>query len=141
MTGSRTRVSRADGPLPVAAFFVAAGALHFVAPRPYEEIVPAALPAHRALVYASGAAEIAGGLAALHPRTRAAAGWWLAATLVAVLPANVNMAVHADRFAAVPAGLLWVRLPLQALLVGWVLRATSPLRGRPRRPRRRGRRR
>ena len=31
-----------------------AGALHFVAPRPYERIMPAALPAHRALVYASG---------------------------------------------------------------------------------------
>jgi uncharacterized membrane protein len=110
---------------PVAAFFVAAGALHFVAPRPYERVMPSALAAHRALVYASGAAEIAGGLGALHPRTRRAAGLWLAATLVAVFPANVNMAVNADRFAPIPTPLLWLRLPLQALLIGWVRRATS----------------
>jgi uncharacterized membrane protein len=119
------RGRRACGVRPVAAFFVAAGALHFAAPRPYERIMPSALPARRALVYASGAAEIAGGLGALHPRTRRAAGWWLAATLVAIFPANVNMAVHADRFAPVPAPLLWLRLPLQALLLAWVRRATS----------------
>ena len=64
-------------------------------------------------------------LAVLHPRTRAAAGWWLTATLVAVFPANVNMALHAERFAPIPAPLLWLRLPLQAPLVAWVRRATS----------------
>ena len=126
----RTRPHRLVG-----ALFVATGALHFVAPRSYERIVPRHLPARRQLVYASGAAEIAGGLGALHPRTRVAAGWWLAATLLAVFPANVAMAVHGDRFAATPAPLLWLRLPLQAPLVWWVLRATS--RRRPRRRRRR----
>jgi uncharacterized membrane protein len=122
--------------LPVAAVFVTTGSLHLAVPRPYERIMPARLPAHRALVYLSGIAEIAGGVAALHPRTRVAAGRWLAATLVAVFPANVTMAVNAQRFAPLPPALLWLRLPLQAPLVFWVLRATSP-----RRPRRRGRRR
>ena len=51
--------------LPIAVFFVAAGILHFVKPGPYEAIVPDELPAHRELVYASGLAEIAGGLGML----------------------------------------------------------------------------
>jgi uncharacterized membrane protein len=33
------------------AFFLAAGALHFLKPRPCEAIMPEALPAHRELVY------------------------------------------------------------------------------------------
>jgi uncharacterized membrane protein len=89
----------------------------------YEAIVPDALPAHREIVYASGVAEIAGGLAVLPDRTARWAGWFLIATLVAVFPANVNMALHAERFRAVPEALLWVRLPIQAALIAWVWRA------------------
>ena len=59
----------------------------------------------------------------LVPRTRRVAGWWLIATLLAIFPANVNMAVNAERFRAVPEPLLWVRLPLQAGLIAWVWRA------------------
>lgn len=47
---------------------------------------------------------------------------------MAVFPANVNMAVDAPRFRAVPEPLLWARLPLQALLVAWVWRVA--IRGR-----------
>jgi uncharacterized membrane protein len=106
--------------LPIAVFFVAAGILHFVKPGPYESIVPDHLPAHRELVYASGVAEIAGGLGMLSQRTAPWAGWWLIATLIGVFPANVNMAIHADRFRNIPEALLWARLPIQALLVAWV---------------------
>ncbi len=107
----------------LAATFVAAGALHFRFPAAYARTVPPALPAPRALVAASGVAEIAGGLGVLHPRTRRAAGLWLAATLVAVLPANVHMARRAESF-GLPRWALWARVPLQAPLVAWALRAT-----------------
>jgi uncharacterized membrane protein len=110
-------VSRALG-----AAFVVAGALHFLAPRTYMAIMPRYLPAHRELVYASGVAEIAGGAGVLHPRTRRAAGWWLIATLLAIFPANVEMAVHAERFPRLPRPALWARLPLQGVLVAWVWR-------------------
>ena len=105
-------------------FFVFAGIMHFVIPRTYEAIVPRRLPAHRAIVYASGVAEIAGGVGVMHPRTRRLAGWWSVATLAAVFPANVNMALNADRF-SVPGGAvaLWLRLPVQALFVRWALAA------------------
>jgi uncharacterized membrane protein len=106
--------------------FTAAGTLHFVRPRMYEEIMPGYLPAHHELVLASGAAEIASGLAVLHPRTRRVGGLCLAATLAAVFPANVHMALHPDRYPDFAAALLWARLPIQPLLVWWVLRATKP---------------
>ena len=104
------------------AFFLVAGTLHFLKPRPYVAIVPDALPRKLEIVYASGVAEIAGGAGVLAAPTRRAAGWWLIATLVAVFPANVNMAVNAERFRSVSAPLLWVRLPVQGLLIAWVWR-------------------
>jgi uncharacterized membrane protein len=99
--------------------FIATGILHFLKPRMYEAIVPRYLPAHRELVYATGIAEIAGGAGVLHSRTRRAAGWWLIATLVAVFPANVEMAVQAERFKQFPRAALWARLPLQGVLIAW----------------------
>jgi len=116
--------------LPLALFFVGAGIMHFVKPRAYEATVPDALPGHQEIVAISGVAEIVGGLALLDRRTAPWAGWWLIALLLAVFPANVNMAVNAERFRAVPEALLWVRLPLQALLIAWVWRASSPPRSR-----------
>jgi uncharacterized membrane protein len=102
-------------------FFVFTGVMHFVIPRTYEAIVPDALPAKRALVYASGVAEIAGGAGVLHPRTQRAASLWSIATLVAVFPANMHMALNPDRYPAVPGGraALLARLPLQALAIAW----------------------
>jgi uncharacterized membrane protein len=101
-------------------FFVFAGALHFARPRMYEAIMPPWLPRHRELVYASGVAEIAGGAGLLTPARRTA-GWWLIATLVAVFPANVHMALHADDY-RVPGGraALLARLPVQLLFLAWV---------------------
>jgi uncharacterized membrane protein len=101
-------------------FFVFAGIMHFVIPRTYESIVPASLPAKRALVYASGVAEIAGGAAVLHPRTRRFGARWSIATLLAVFPANVQMALNPERY-PVPGGKLslYARLPLQVLFIAW----------------------
>ena len=81
--------------------------MHFVIPKTYESIVPDYLPAHRALVYASGVAEIAGGAGLMYPDAEARrwAGWWLIATLIAVFPANVHMALNPERYAkAMPGG-------------------------------------
>jgi uncharacterized membrane protein len=104
-----------------------AGVMHFLRPRWYIRIMPPYLPAHRELVYASGVAEIAGALGTMHPRTRKPAGLFLMATLIAVFPANVHMAVNADRFEDVPGGraALIARLPFQALFVWWVWKATQ----------------
>jgi uncharacterized membrane protein len=101
--------------------FMFAGIMHFVIPRAYESIVPDYLPAHRELVYASGVAEIIGGAGVLHARTRRLASAWSIATLIAVFPANIHMAVHAERYRKVPGGrrALIARLPFQALFIAW----------------------
>ena len=105
--------------------FVSTGVLHFLRPRMYEAIMPRYLPGHRELVYASGAAEIAGGAGVLAAKTARPAAWWLIATLVAIFPANVEMAVNAQRFRRIPTPLLWARLPLQGALITWVWRTAG----------------
>jgi uncharacterized membrane protein len=111
--------------LPVAALFLTSGTLHFVRPRLFEAIVPPQLGDPRALVALSGAAEIAGALGLLIPQTRRAAGLGLIALLLAVWPANIFMALEAERFRRVaPAWLLWARVPLQLALIGWVERVS-----------------
>ena len=107
-------------------FFVFAGLMHFLKPRWYERIMPPYVPRHRELVYASGVAEIAGGLATMHPATRRAGSAWSIATLLAVFPANVHMALNAKEFGkGVPGGepALWARLPVQALFILWAYAA------------------
>lgn len=103
----------------LAAFWLLAGTMHFVKPEAYDAIMPGPLrPWARQLTYASGVAELAGGAAVLHPATRPLARWWLLATLAAVYPANVQMALHPRRYRSIPAWALWARLPLQ-LVAGW----------------------
>jgi len=103
-------------------FWVVAGTMHFVIPRSYEAIVPPSLVRwKRQVVVASGIAEIAGGLAVLPDSTRRGARWWLIATLAAVYPANIHMALHPELFPKIPAAALWARLPLQGIfgLLTW----------------------
>jgi uncharacterized membrane protein len=110
-------------------FFIAAGILHFVRPRWYEAIMPPYLPAHKELVFLSGAAEAAGGITALFPRLHPFCRWWLLATLIAVFPANVHMAINPDDIKGlpdVPQWALWARLPIQLAFMVWVVRATRP---------------
>ena len=111
----------------VGPIFVVAGALHFQRTPWYEAMMPDYLPAHRGLVYASGAAEMAGGAGLMVPTVRRLAGWWLIATLVAVFPANVWMAQHPERY-PVPGGRasLFARLPLQAVFIALVRAAMRP---------------
>jgi len=105
------------------------GTLHFLKPRMYEAIMPPYLPAPRQLVLASGAAEVAGGVGVLVPGLERAARWWLLATLVAVFPANVHMAVNPGQIEglpAIPRWLLWARLPIQGAFAALVVKATPP---------------
>jgi len=114
----------------LAAFFSFMGAMHFAIPRSFEAIVPPALAERRREIVAiSGVAEIAGGLAVLHPTSRRCGRWWLLALLLAVFPANVHMAVSPEQIRGldlnkVPRWTLWARLPLQPLAMLWVWRAT-----------------
>ncbi len=85
-----------DGMVLVGTFLVS-GVMHFVKPETFESIIPKSLPAHRTLVYVSGAAELLCAAGLLVPKTRRVAGIASAALLVAVFPANLNMASKAGK--------------------------------------------
>ncbi|MGH2980808.1 MAG: DoxX family protein [Solirubrobacterales bacterium] len=114
----------------LAGFFAIAGSMHFIRAREYEATVPPWVPHHREAVLVSGIAEVAGAAAVLAPRTRRLGRWWLIGLLAAVFPANIHMAVNPEQvrgldLSRIPRWALWARLPLQPLMMLWVLRATS----------------
>lgn len=74
------------------ALLVGMGVLHFVAPQPFDTIVPAELPGGaRLYTHASGVAEVATGALILVPRTRRIGALAAIALYLAVYPANINM--------------------------------------------------
>jgi uncharacterized membrane protein len=101
-------------------FFVLAGSFHFLRPGVYVKIMPPYLPWPRQLVYLSGIAEVALGVLVLIPRYRVPAAWGLIALLLAVFPANLHMALHPELFRKISPVALWLRLPLQGVLIAWV---------------------
>ena len=99
--------------------FIGAGLNHFANTAFYVGIMPPYLPWHVELVYASGVAEVGLGGLLLIRRWAAWAGWGLIALSLAVFPANLHMAMHPDLYPTLPVIALWLRLPLQGLLIAW----------------------
>ena len=109
----------------LAGFWLFAGAMHFIRPQFYDAIMPPPLDRRaREVTYASGVAELLGGVA-VAAGSRRFARWWLLATCLGVYPANVYMAVRPDRFKNVPRWALYARLPVQALFAWHIVRGTS----------------
>ncbi len=114
--------------LGVSLFFAAAGVSHFTNTEFFVSIMPPYLPAHLEFVYLTGVCELLGSVGVLPVRTRRLAGYGLVALLFAVFPANVHMAMNPDEFVAngTPLWALYLRLPLQFVLVLWVWWSTRP---------------
>ena len=100
--------------------FIAVGVRHFTGPDFFVAIVPPYLPAPLALVYISGFFEILGGAGLLIPPLRRIAGWGLIALMIAVYPANIHMAMNPDQFPDLPPTALYVRLPIQFVMIAIV---------------------
>jgi len=104
----------------LALFFVSVGVLHFLKPGEFVRAMPPYIPYHLEMVYISGVFEILGGIGVMIPKVRKAAGYGLLALLIAVFPANIHMALHDERFPAIPPMVLWVRLIFQPIFMTWV---------------------
>ena len=104
-----------------------AGAAHLFMPTPFVQHLPGWVPERHGLIYVSGVAEIALGVALVWPgRWRQLAGLALAAYLLAVFPANIYVAVEAVEVDGQPGGVYpWLRLPFQALFVWLALWSTD----------------
>ncbi|QTI68229.1 DoxX family protein [Gordonia polyisoprenivorans] len=98
----------------LAGMLLTIGTLHFVAPKPFDEIIPEEIPADpRMLTYASGVAEVALGVGLLVPATRKPSAAAAAALFVAVYPANINMVRLWWHKPAIYKAIAVGRLPLQ----------------------------
>jgi uncharacterized membrane protein len=113
----------------LALFFVGAGVNHFIVTDFYLRMMPTYLPLHLEAVQISGVAEVVLGILLLMPGKAAVAAWGLIALLIAVFPANVHMALHPEAFPQFGVTALWLRLPIQALLIAWAFWYTRKNRG------------
>lgn len=103
----------------MALFYAVAGINHFIRPAFYLKIMPPWLPLHKELVFFSGVAEIVCALLLLFPKTRRFGAYCTIVLLIAVFPANIQMAID---YARTDNPLLWIavlRLPVQLLLIWW----------------------
>ncbi len=103
----------------MAALYVGAGVNHFLQPAMYLSIMPPYMPWHAALVKVSGGAEIALGLLLIPASTRRLASIGIIFLLIAVFPANVQMAINYAYQHNPATWLAILRLPLQVLLIWW----------------------
>ncbi|CAN5671940.1 membrane protein [soil metagenome] len=101
------------------------GVLHFVIPGQFEKAVPGWMPKAKEAVLWSGVAEIGAGVLLAVPRTRKLGGWLATATIVAVYPANIQMAIDATRKGSkLAAAAAWLRLPMQFPMIAKAFRYT-----------------
>ncbi len=108
---------------------VSIGIVHFLAPEYFERIVPRVLGHARLLVHLSGVVEITSGVLVAVPRTRRTGGLLAAAVIVAVYPANWQMALDAGwpPHDAMGWG-AWVRLPFQVPMIWAALKVAQRAR-------------
>lgn len=102
----------------MAGLYIVAGLFHFVNPKMYEAIIPPYLPNHRALVLISGFFEVAFGAGLLLEETQQLSAWGIILMLLAFLPAHIYM-LQSEKFKKIPRWALWLRIPLQFVLIYW----------------------
>lgn len=97
------------------------GVMHFTGPDRFVAMMPPWLGWHLGLVYASGLAELVCGAGLIIPRTRRVAAWGAIALFLAILPANIHVAMSGGAVEGLPlqAWYYWLRLPLQFVYIGW----------------------
>lgn len=113
----------------LAAFFLLAGITHFTQTDSFAAIVPPALPLKHLIVQITGAMELVFAVGLVVPKWRRITGWALSAFLLAVLPANIYMALAGIPFGELSSPTaLWVRVFMQFPLIALVLWASGSLR-------------
>ena len=111
----------------LALFFFVAGITHFTQDEAYAGIVPPLLPFPLMIVWVTGIMELFFAVGLTIKKFRKISGFWLAPFLLAVLPANIYMAMY-----NIPLGdmessstALWVRVALQFPLIALILWASG----------------
>jgi len=102
--------------------YILAGILHFINPAFYLNIMPPYIPFHLKLVYLTGVCEIIVGVLLLPLKTRRVGAWLLIALLIAIYPANIQMAINYWQNGNPDLWIALVRLPIQFILIwlAWI---------------------
>ncbi len=103
----------------MAVFYFCAGINHFWHPLDYVKIVPTFIPYHLMMVYISGVCEMICGVLLFIPSTRRIGAWLTIVLLIAVFPANLQMALNYYNENNPELWIVIVRLPVQILLILW----------------------
>jgi uncharacterized membrane protein len=106
--------------LAMAGAMVFSGVSHFADTAAFVRLLPEFVPAREAVILATGVLEILLGVGLVVPRWRRKVALILVAYLVAVFPANVYVAVADVPLEGLGGGNPWLRLPFQAIYIGWV---------------------
>ncbi len=103
----------------MAVLYILAGTNHFLNPDTFRKIMPPWLPCHDVLIYTTGVLEITFGVLLLPLATRRIGAWGIVFLLIAVFPANIQMALNYANTNHHQTWLVFLRLPVQALLIWW----------------------
>jgi len=108
----------------MALLYILAGINHFRKPGMYIRIIPPAFKNPKLINNLSGAAEIILGILLILPATKTFAAWGIIALMIAVFPANIYMFLNKKAGFGLPLWILFVRLPLQIVLIYWAYQYT-----------------
>jgi uncharacterized membrane protein len=103
----------------MAVMYIVAGIFHFIKPKAYLRIMPRYIPSHKLLVYLSGIAEIALGVALLFPETKDLAIYGIILMLLIFLLVHFYMLSSKKAGVGISVWILLLRLPLQFVLIWW----------------------
>jgi uncharacterized membrane protein len=103
----------------MACIYILAGFFHFIKPKVYLRIMPRYLPAHKILVYLSGAVEISLGIGLCFPITKNLAIYGIILMLAVFLLVHFYMLSSRKAGAGIPVWALTLRIPLQFILMWW----------------------
>ncbi|NML21618.1 hypothetical protein HHL16_12075 [Pseudoflavitalea sp. G-6-1-2] len=115
-----------NGNLAMGVMFCFTALGHFMFTKGMAMMIPPALPYRETAIFLSGIAEIVLGIALIIPQTRHIAAIAMIAMLVLILPANIYAAINRinyekGTFDGPGLSYLWFRIPMQALLIGWII--------------------
>ena len=108
----------------MATIYIFAGLNHFRKPKMYERIIPPYLPNAKFLNLASGVAEIVFGTALLIPNFSKWGAWGIVLLLIAFFSVHIYMLQDKKASFGLPRWLLWLRIPIQFLLILWAFHYT-----------------
>lgn len=103
----------------MAFIYIFAGINHFRKPKIYERIIPPYFPNAKMLNLLSGVAEIVFGILLMFPSYSKFGAWGIIVLLIAFFSVHIFMLQDKKAGFGLPKWVLWLRIPLQFVLIYW----------------------